>query len=97
MPKTRRGARSTDCSARSSGSSGAIGSRLVGGGRVFYRTADGIETASRDEFVEQVKRGEVAEDDAGVRHGRQRGVGVANAFRAAGRVGVDGALFRLDG
>ena len=38
----------------------SIGSRLVGGGRVFYRTADGIETATRDQFVEQVKRGEVA-------------------------------------
>jgi hypothetical protein len=38
-----------------------IGSRLVGGGRVFYRTATGIETTSRDQFVERVKRGEVAE------------------------------------
>jgi hypothetical protein len=38
----------------------SIGSRLVGGGRVFYRTANGIETSSRDQFVEQVKRGEVA-------------------------------------
>ncbi len=37
-----------------------IGSRLVGGGRVFYRTADGIETVSRDQFIERVKRGEVA-------------------------------------
>jgi hypothetical protein len=37
----------------------SIGSRLVGGGRVFYRTAAGIETASRDQFVERVKRGEV--------------------------------------
>lgn len=38
----------------------SVGSRLVGGGRVFYRTANGIETASRDQFVERVKRGEVA-------------------------------------
>jgi hypothetical protein len=37
-----------------------VGSRLVGGGRVFYRTPAGIETSSRDQFVEQVKRGEVA-------------------------------------
>lgn len=36
-----------------------IDSRLVGGGRVFYRTANGIETTSRDQFVEQVKRGDV--------------------------------------
>ena len=36
-----------------------IGSRLVGGGRVFYRTASGIEATSRDQFAEQVKRGEV--------------------------------------
>ena len=37
-----------------------IGSKLVGGGRVFYRTASGIETASRDEFIERLKRGEVS-------------------------------------
>ena len=73
----------------------SIGSRLVGGGRVFYRTANGIETASRDQFVEQVKRGDRRGDHAGVRHGRERCVGVADALRAAGRVGVDGALLRL--
>lgn len=38
----------------------SIGSRLVGGGRVFYRTAAGIEMASRDQFIECVKRGELA-------------------------------------
>lgn len=37
----------------------SIGTRLVGGGRVFYRTPSGIETASREQFVERVKRGEV--------------------------------------
>ena len=37
-----------------------IDSRLVGGGRVFYRTTTGIETISRDQFAERVKRGEVA-------------------------------------
>jgi hypothetical protein len=39
-----------------------IGSRLVGGGRVFYRTRSGIEAASRDEFAERVKQGEVARE-----------------------------------
>jgi len=37
-----------------------IGSRLVGGGRVFYRTATGIEATSRDQFVERVRLGEVS-------------------------------------
>jgi hypothetical protein len=36
-----------------------IGTRLVGGGRVFYRTRAGIETSSREQFAERVKRGEV--------------------------------------
>lgn len=37
----------------------SIGTRLVGGGRVFYRTRAGIETSSREQFAERVKRGEV--------------------------------------
>lgn len=37
----------------------SVGSKLVGGGRVFYRTAAGIETTSRDQFVDRVSRGEV--------------------------------------
>lgn len=37
----------------------SIGTRLLGGGRVFYRTPAGIETTSREQFVERVKRGEV--------------------------------------
>src|SRR6478672_4931225 len=40
----------------------AIGSRLVGGGRVFYRTQAGIDTASREEFVDRVKAGEVGRE-----------------------------------
>ena len=36
-----------------------IGSRLVGGGRVFYRVGAEIRAATRDEFIEQIKRGEV--------------------------------------
>jgi hypothetical protein len=40
----------------------SIGSRLVGGGRVFYRARSGIEAASREEFVERVKRGDVRRD-----------------------------------
>ncbi|HMA23468.1 MAG: hypothetical protein ACM37U_11735 [Gemmatimonas sp.] len=39
-----------------------IGSRLVGGGRVFYRTKSGIETATPEEFSEAVKRGDVAHE-----------------------------------
>jgi hypothetical protein len=38
----------------------SVGSKLVGGGRAFYRTAAGIETSPRDQFVDRVKRGEVA-------------------------------------
>ncbi len=37
-----------------------LGSRLVGGGRVFYRTSSGIETAPQADFVDRVKRGDVA-------------------------------------
>ena len=36
-----------------------IGSRLVGGGRVFYRVGSGIRAATRDEFIEGIERGEV--------------------------------------
>jgi len=36
-----------------------IGSRLVGGGRVFYRVGSEIRAATRDEFIERIKRGEV--------------------------------------
>lgn len=36
-----------------------IGSRLVGGGRVFYRAGSEIRAATRDEFIERIKRGDV--------------------------------------
>jgi hypothetical protein len=36
-----------------------IGSRLVGGGRVFYRVGSAIRAATRDEFIEGIKRGDV--------------------------------------
>jgi len=39
-----------------------IGTRLVGGGRVFYRTKAGIDTATREEFGARVARGEVARE-----------------------------------
>jgi hypothetical protein len=39
-----------------------IGSRLVGGGRVFYRTKAGIETATPDEFAERVRLGDVVRE-----------------------------------
>jgi hypothetical protein len=39
-----------------------IGTRLVGGGRLFYRTRSGIETATRDEFAERVKHGDVGRE-----------------------------------
>ena len=42
-----------------------IGSRLVGGGRVFYRVKGEIEGVSREEFMSRAKRGDVARD-AGV-------------------------------
>jgi hypothetical protein len=37
-----------------------VGTRLVGGGRVFYRTRSGIQTATRDEFVERIRAGDIA-------------------------------------
>jgi hypothetical protein len=40
----------------------SIGTRLVGGGRLFYRTRSGIETASREEFAERVKAGDVVHE-----------------------------------
>jgi len=36
-----------------------IGSRLVGGGRVFYRVGSEIRAATREEFIERIRRGEV--------------------------------------
>jgi hypothetical protein len=38
----------------------SVGSRFVGGGSVFYRTADGnVACVSRDEFTELAERGEI--------------------------------------
>jgi hypothetical protein len=37
-----------------------IGAQLVGGGRVFYRAANGIEVATREQFAERVNRGEIS-------------------------------------
>src|SRR5690242_11116665 len=37
-----------------------IGSRLVGGGRVFYRVGSAIRAVTRDEFIEEIKRGDVS-------------------------------------
>ena len=39
-----------------------IGSRLVGGGRVFYRVGSEIRAATRDEFIDRIKRGEVVSE-----------------------------------
>lgn len=39
-----------------------IGAQLVGGGRVFYRAASGIETTSRDEFARRASNGDVVRD-----------------------------------
>ncbi len=39
-----------------------VGSRLVGGGRVFYRTRSGVEAASRDEFADRVHQGEIGRE-----------------------------------
>lgn len=39
-----------------------LGSRLVGGGRVFYRSRAGIETTSREEFVRRVAAGDVVRE-----------------------------------
>src|SRR5512132_1483980 len=39
-----------------------VSSRLVGGGRVFYRGATGIEATTRGEFIERVRRGDVAKE-----------------------------------
>ena len=37
-----------------------IGSRLVGGGRVFYRVGSAIRAATRDEFIDHIRRGDVS-------------------------------------
>ena len=39
-----------------------IGSRLVGGGRVFYRVGSEIRAATREEFIERIRRGEVGSE-----------------------------------
>lgn len=39
-----------------------IGSRLVGGGRVFYRDDGAVATATREEFVARVKSGKIPRD-----------------------------------
>jgi len=36
-----------------------IGSRLVGGGRVFYRTDSKVEAATREEFLSRVREGAI--------------------------------------
>ena len=40
----------------------SIGTQLVVGGRVFYRTRSGVEGASREEFEERVKAGDVGRE-----------------------------------
>ncbi|MGH7618000.1 MAG: hypothetical protein ACREPM_12285 [Gemmatimonadaceae bacterium] len=39
-----------------------IGSKLVGGGRVFYRADSTVVAATRDEFVARAKAGRIAKD-----------------------------------
>lgn len=39
-----------------------IGSRLVGGGRVFYRGDSAVESATREEFIARVKSGRLGRD-----------------------------------
>ena len=39
-----------------------IGSRLVGGGRVFYRADSAVETTTREDFVSRVKAGRIRRD-----------------------------------
>jgi hypothetical protein len=39
-----------------------IGSRLVGGGRVFYRDDGAVETTTREEFLARVKAGRIVRD-----------------------------------
>lgn len=39
-----------------------IGTRLVGGGRLFYRAGSKIETATREEFKQRVQRGDVTRE-----------------------------------
>src|SRR5215813_10814736 len=39
-----------------------IGSRLVGGGRIFYRTDSKVETATREEFLSRVREGGIGRD-----------------------------------
>jgi hypothetical protein len=38
-----------------------VGAQLVGGGRVFYRSRDGIQATTRDEFASRVKHHEIRE------------------------------------
>jgi hypothetical protein len=39
-----------------------IGSRLVGGGRVFYRDPTEVETTSRENFVDRVRKGDITRE-----------------------------------
>jgi hypothetical protein len=39
-----------------------IGSRLVGGGRVFYRDDSAVETTTREDFLARVKSGRIRRD-----------------------------------
>jgi hypothetical protein len=39
-----------------------IGSRLVGGGRVFYRDDGAVETTTREEFIARVRAGRIGRD-----------------------------------
>jgi hypothetical protein len=41
-----------------------LGARLLGGGRVFYRTDSGTQVASREEFEQLIERGEVTAQTA---------------------------------
>jgi len=40
----------------------SVGARMVGGGRIFYRTNDGPSAVSRDEFAELARQGAITPD-----------------------------------
>jgi hypothetical protein len=70
-----------------------IGARLVGGGRVFYRRGDDIETTTREEFIDRARRGEIAPDTIVFDTGLVGASAWRNGFEHPAREGWSARLF----
>lgn len=71
-----------------------LGSRLVGGGRVFYRVGDEIEGVSREEFMARAKAGDISREATVFDLGISNAAGWRENFETPATDGWTASLFR---